>query len=213
VIRAAHVEAKSAPGGLSIVKLMGRHSGFIACYAALANNDADLVLVPEVPFVLDGPGGVVDYLHGIVQAQGHAVVVVAEGAGQEHIEDDGRTDASGNALLRDIGALLRSRLTARFAEFGADLNLRYFDPSYLVRSVPANPHDSVYCTRLAHAAVHAAMAGRTSMVVGRWHGRYVHLPMPLLTSERNTVDPEGDLYMSVLEATGQPARLGVGSVA
>jgi 6-phosphofructokinase 1 len=132
------------------------------------------------------------------------VVVVAEGAGQELLQSrPSLTDASGNVKLHDIGPLLRSRITDHFDRAGMELNLRYLDPSYAIRSVPANPYDSVFCLRLGQSAVHAAMAGRTAMVVGRWHGRFVHLPIELVTSSRNTVDPDGDLWLSVLEATGQ----------
>jgi 6-phosphofructokinase 1 len=209
LIRAANVEARSAPGGVGLVKLMGRHSGFIACYAALAKNDADFVLIPEVPFGLDGESGLLARVVDKVKQQGHAVVIVAEGAGQEHLPvGDEARDASGNLSLRDIGAFLRTRIGEHFRAVGAELNIRYIDPSYAIRSVPANPYDSVYCLRLAHAAVHAAMAGRTSMVVGRWHGRFVHVPIELAVSRTNQVDPYGDLWMSVLEATGQPMQLG-----
>ena len=203
-IRAARVEARAAPGGIGLVRLMGRHSGFIAAYAALAKNDADYVLIPEVPFALEGPDGLLEHVLRRVRDHGHAVIVVAEGAGQEHFPASAATDASGNAALHDIGALLRERLRGHFAGAEEPLNLRYLDPSYAIRSVPADPYDAVYCIRLAHAAVHAAMAGRTSMVVGRWHGWFVHLPISLVTSRRNTVDPHGDLWQTVLEATGQP---------
>ncbi|MGI8447357.1 MAG: 6-phosphofructokinase [Streptosporangiaceae bacterium] len=182
--------------------LRGRHSGFIACYAALANHDTDFVLIPEVPFALDGPGGFLAGLRRRVERRGHAVVVVAEGAGQELIARDGGRDDSGNVRLADIGGLLRDRITADFCAAGTRLALRYVDPGYAIRSVPANAYDAVYCLRLAQAAVHAAMAGRTAMVVGR----FVHLPISLAIGSRNQVDPDGDLRMSVLEATGQPSR-------
>jgi 6-phosphofructokinase 1 len=209
-IRAAHIEARSAPGGIGLVKLMGRHSGFIACYAALAKNDADVVLIPEVPFALEGENGLLAHLRRTVRERGCAVVIVAEGAGQEHLANQPTgTDASGNARFGDIQRYLQQRITDDFATHRLELNLKLLDPSYMIRSVPANPYDSVYCVRLAHAAVHAAMAGRTEVVVGRWHGRFVHIPIRLAISTRNTVDPDGDLWLSVLESTGQPARWGV----
>lgn len=200
-IRSAHTEASATDGGVGLVKLMGRHSGFIACYATLANHDVDFCLIPEVPFDLDG------FLHCLrkrINDQGHAVVVVAEGAGQELFPRSHQTDPSGNARLRDIGALLRERIAARFED--TPLSLRYVDPGYAIRSVPANAFDAVYCARLAQAAVHAGMAGFTSMIVARWHGRFIHLPIALATASRHQVDPHGDLWMSVLEATGQPKR-------
>lgn len=214
-IRAAHVEATSAPNGVGVVKLMGRHSGFIACYATLAQSDANVVLIPEVPFTLDGPGGLLRFLERRITDRGHAVLVVAEGAGQDLVAADtsgiveglpSSTDASGNARLRDIGVYLSRRIARHFDAAGVEVNLKYIDPSYLIRSVPADPYDSVYCIRLAHAAVHAAMAGRTELVVGPWHRRFVHIPIPLAISHRSKVDPEGDLWMSVLETTGQPPR-------
>jgi 6-phosphofructokinase 1 len=207
-IRAAHIEARSAPGGIGMVKLMGRHSGFIACYAALAKNDADYVLIPEVRFELDGEDGLLAHLRRTVAGRGYAVIVVAEGAGQDLLPaEPAATDASGNVRLGDITALLQDRIGADFAAHGLELNLKLLDPSYLIRSVAANPYDSVYCVRLAHAAVHAAMAGRTETVVGRFRGRFVHIPIPVAISGRSTVDPHGDLWLSVLESTGQPSRL------
>ena len=191
------------------MKLMGRHSGFIACYASLARNDANFVLIPEAPFQLDGPGGFLTVLRKRVQVSGHAVVVVAEGAGQDLMGGHGgQTDASGNAKLADIGVFLKQKITEAFASAGLELNLKYFDPSYLVRSVKANPFDAVYCLRLAHNAVHAGMAGRTEVMVSRWHHRFVLLPIPLAVRDRHTVDPNGDLWMSVLESTGQPPVFG-----
>ncbi len=205
-IRSAHVEAKASPHGVGLVKLMGRHSGFIACYAALAQPDANYVLIPEVPFALDGEQGLLSHLAQRVRGRGHAVIVVAEGAGQEHVTaTESGADASGNKKLHDIGLFLRKRIEERFAADTLELNLKYIDPSYAIRSVEANPFDAVYCIRLAQNAVHAAMAGRTEMVVGRWRGRFVHIPMALAVSRRNEVCPDGDLWLSVLEATGQPA--------
>jgi 6-phosphofructokinase 1 len=203
-IRAAHAEATGAPNGIGLVKLMGRHSGFIACYASLAMSDANLVLIPEVPFQLDGPGGLLAFIRRRLETRGHAVVVVAEGAGQDLMDSGNGTDASGNKRLTDVGPWLRDQFTSYFKSIDVELNLKYMDPSYSIRSVPANPHDSVYCMRLAHNAVHAAMSGRTEMMVGRWHGRFVHIPMTLAVRERNRVDPHGDLWLSVMEATGQP---------
>jgi len=210
-IRAVKTEARSTPNGVGIVKLMGRHSGFIAAYAALANHDADIVLIPEVPFELYDLLG---YLHGRMAERGHVVLVVAEGAGQDLLEDSGFisgtdtvTDASGNAKLRDIGPFLRDRIDEHLRRAGIPPTIRYIDPSYAIRSVPANAYDKAYCLRLAHIAVHAAMSGRTEMVVGRLRRRFVHIPMALAVSRRNQVDPHGDLWMSVLEATGQPMLL------
>ena len=208
-IRSAHVEAKASPNGVGLVKLMGRHSGFIACYASLAEPDANYVLIPEVPCVLDGPRGLLEHLLDRVRTRGHAVIVAAEGAGQDLMAGvEPGVDASGNRKLNDIGLLLRSRITEHFAAAGVEINLKYIDPSYAIRSVEANPYDSVYCLRLAQNAVHAALAGRTAMVVGRWHGRFVHIPMALAVSHRNQVEPSGDLWLSVLEATGQPRTFG-----
>ena len=212
-LRAAHVESTGAPNGIGLVKLMGRHSGFIACYASLAMSDVNFVLVPEVPFQLEGDRGLLAVLRRRLDRRGHAVVAVAEGAGQDLMEAEmkdvpGGTDASGNKRLTDVGPWLRSRITAYFRSIGMELNLKYIDPSYAIRSVPANPHDSVYCVRLAHYAVHAAMAGRTEVLIGRSRGRFVHVPMALAIRQRNKVDPHGDLWESVLEATGQPRSFG-----
>ena len=211
-INAAMVEARAGVGGVGLVRLMGRHSGFIACYAALANHVADFVLIPEVPFGLTGQNGFLWTLHQRVKERGSAVVVVAEGAGQDIVAAAARTgptatDASGNVRLEDIGLYLKDAITAYFADQGSPLTLKYFDPGYLIRSVPADPHDAVYCLRLAQAAVHAGMAGRTDMVVGRRHNRFIHVPIRHVVSERNQVAPDGDLWLSVLECTAQPMAM------
>ena len=204
-IRAAHTEARSARNGIGLVKLMGRHSGFIACSAAIASGEANYVLIPEVPFALEGDKGFLESLRQRVVNRGHAVVVAAEGAGQEHLDASDATDASGNKRLSDIGPFLRDRITDYFRQCKTELTLKYIDPSYMIRSVPASPQDRIYCMRLGQAAVHAGMAGKTGLIVARWHSSYVHVPIPVATSARREVDPTGDLWLSVLETTGQPA--------
>jgi len=207
VVRSARVEAMGARNGIGLVKLMGRHSGFVACQAALASADVDLVLIPEIEAKLEGERGVLGNLDRVLARKGHAVVVVAEGAAQELMEDDaaaGGTDKSGNAKLKDVGVFLRERITEHYQRAGREVTLKYIDPSYTIRSVPATPSDSVYCWNMARNAVHAAMAGNTEMLIGRWHGRFVHVPMPLATRNRKRVDTTADLWMSVIEATGQP---------
>ena len=208
VIRSAHVEATGGRNGIGVVKLMGRHSGFIACHAALASTDVDAVLIPEVPLRLEGPGGLFEYLEARLEEQAHAVLVVAEGAGQDLCEEraDGApaTDASGNIKLADIGVVMRDRIVQHFKRRRTEITLKYMDPSYHIRSVPASPADSVYCWHLARNAVHAAMAGNTNMLIGRWHGHFVHVPMPLATRFRKQVNTSGDLWAAVVESTGQP---------
>ncbi|WP_434046639.1 MULTISPECIES: ATP-dependent 6-phosphofructokinase [Sorangium] len=207
VIRSAHVEASGAKNGIGLVKLMGRHSGFIACSAALASADVDVVLIPEVHAELDGPCGLLAHLERRLARHGNAVIVVAEGALQEHCTSSAEpmaTDLSGNVRLKDIGLFLRDRINAHFKARGVEATLKYLDPSYHIRSVPASPSDSVYCWNMARNAVHAAMAGNTEMLIGRWHGRFVHVPMPLAVRMRKQVGPTDDLWMAVVEATGQP---------
>jgi 6-phosphofructokinase 1 len=212
VIRSARVEAMGARNGIGLVKLMGRHSGFLACQAALASADVDLVLIPEVHAHMDGHSGVLACLERVLERSGHAVIVAAEGAAQDLIGDvrdtamRPPTDKSGNPSLKDVGVFLRDRITAHFQAHGREVTLKYIDPSYTIRSIPASPSDSVFCWNMARNAVHAAMAGNTGMLVGRWHGRFVHVPMALATRQRKQVDPEGELWMSVIEATGQPRR-------
>ncbi len=208
VISSAHIESLGSVHGVGLVKLMGRDSGFIASYAALAGNVVDFVMIPEVPFALDGPRGFLEALRYHLSRRKQAVVVVAEGAGQDLLENDpSAKDASGNQKLGDIGLYLKDRITRFFKERKTEINLKYIDPSYIIRSVAASPQDNVYCSRLAQNAVHAAMAGKTSMVIGRWHGTFVHLPLHLVTHGRKKIDPRGELWHSVLEKTGQPSHL------
>ncbi|MGM0425983.1 MAG: ATP-dependent 6-phosphofructokinase [Thermodesulfobacteriota bacterium] len=200
-IYSAHVEARGAKNGIGLVKLMGRESGFIAAYAVLANSDANFCLVPELDFTLNG---LLQALHQRLERRRHAVIVVAEGAGQDLMAKTGETDASGNVRFGDIGIFLRDRIRGHFKDIGMDITLKYIDPSYTIRSMPANPHDSVFCLLLGHNAVHAGMTGRTNMLVGYWDGEYTHVPISLATSRRKEIDPKGRFWSSVLEATGQP---------
>lgn len=202
-IDAAHTEALAARHGVGLVKVMGRHSGFIAAYAGLANTDANYVLIPEVQFDLDGAGGLLAHLERRLEAREHAVIVVAEGAGQQYVAASG-VDKSGNRRLGDIGPFLQDRITDHFRSQNKPITVKYIDPSYMIRGLPATPHDSVLCFRLGAYAVHAAMSGRTELVIGKWHGRFVHVPIALAVRKRQCVDPMGDLWLSVLEATGQP---------
>jgi len=202
-IRCAHTEALGAVGGIGMVKLMGRESGFIAAQAALALKDVNYVLVPEDPFQLTGPNGLLPDLETRLKERGHAVIVVAEGAGQHLLQQSGQTDASGNPILGDIASLLSQQITNHFRERSQPMTLKYIDPSYIIRSVPANSNDRVYCGFLGQFAVHAAMAGKTGMVVSRVYGRYVHLPLELATRRRKRLDLTSDYWRAVLESTGQ----------
>jgi len=208
VVTCAHVEALGSRNGVGLVKLMGRDSGFIASFASMACSVVNFVLIPEVRFELDGPRGLLEALYYRLARRKHAVIVVAEGAGQHLMEGTSLTkDASGNRRMGDIGIFLKEKIGDFFRDRHTECNVKYFDPSYIVRSVPASPQDNVYCTRLAQNAVHAAMAGKTGMIVGRWHGTFVNLPLELVTKGRRKVDPAGELWHSVLENTGQPAEL------
>ncbi len=205
VLRAAHVEAQGAANGIGLVKLMGRDSGFVVAGAALASQEANFVLVPEVPFPLNGRDGFLSALEARIEERGHALVVVAEGAGQHLFESHGDArDASGNLLHKDIGLFLRDRIQAHFRARRIPINLKYLDPSYLIRSVPANGWDRILCDRMARHAVHAAMAGKTDMIVGSHHATMINVPIPAVTAERRKMRLSSDLWLGVLSTTGQP---------
>ena len=203
-VAAAHTEARAAVDGICLVKVMGRQSGFIAVHTALAQNDVNFVLIPEVPFELKGVNGLLRHLEDRLKARHHAVILVAEGAGQQLLEATNRTDASGNVKLADIGPFLCDNINAHFRNLGRDVSIKYIDPSYIIRSAPTIANDSIYCQRLGANGVHAAMAGRTECLVGLVNGRFVHVPMALAAGKRNFVDPESALWRDVIEATGQP---------
>jgi 6-phosphofructokinase 1 len=201
---AANTEADSAHHGIGLVKLMGRDSGFIAAYAALVDSHVNFCLIPEVPFTLDR---LLAALRRRIESRGHAVVVVAEGAGQDLMRATGERDASGNVKHGDIGIFLRDAIREHFRQAGLGVNLRYIDPSYTIRSVPAGAHDSAFCLLLGHNAVHAGMTGRTDLVVGFWNHQFTHVPIRLAVHHRKTVEPDGALWSSVLASTGQPRDL------
>ena len=209
VITAAHNEAQSAWNGVSLVKLMGRHSGFIAAAATLANADVNYCLIPEAPFALEGNGGFLDVLERRLETKHHAVIVAAEGAGQELIPREGgeERDASGNVKLRDIGTFLRDRIGDHFKRRRQEVTIRYIDPSYTIRSTRVSAFDAQLCLILGQYAVHAGMAGRTNMVVGVWNQQPVHVPIAVAIKSRRLVDPTGELWQRVLATTGQPERM------
>ena len=207
-LRCAHTEARGAINGIGIVKLMGRHSGFVAASAALAQADANFVLVPEVPFDLDGPRGLLAALDRRLEERGHAVIVVAEGAGQHLVEiKDRGQDASGNKKLGDIGVLLERRISEHRRTLGEPFTVKYIDPSYIIRSVPACASDNVFCGFLGQNAVHAGMAGKTGVLISNWNNQFVHIPIEAAVQGRKQIRPDGTLWLSVLEATGQPERM------
>jgi 6-phosphofructokinase 1 len=203
-IVSANNEAEGYPNGIGLIKLMGRHSGFIAATAVLAQQDVNFVLIPEVDFDLEGTNGLLSALEKRLAERKHAVIVVAEGAGQKFFADDeNERDASGNIKLKDIGVYFKNTITNYFADKGIDISIKYIDPSYMIRSLPANPNDRVFCNFLGRNSVHAGMAGKTSMLIGHWNNQFVHVPMKLIAGKRKKVNSKGSLWRSALEATGQ----------
>jgi len=203
-IISASNEAEGYPNGIGLIKLMGRHSGFIAATAVLAQQDVNFVLIPEVDFDLKGPNGLLNALEKRLANRKHAVIVVAEGAGQKYFEEQkNERDASGNIKLKDIGIYLKEAIGKHFIEKGIDVSIKYIDPSYMIRSLPANANDRVFCNFLGRNSVHAGMSGRTDMLIGNWNNQFVHVPMKLIAGKRKKVNPGGSLWRSALEATGQ----------
>lgn len=206
-VAAAHMEAHSQINGIGLVKLMGRDSGFIAVHTVLAVHEANFVLIPEVPFDLEGPQGFLPMLEKRLARRGHAVIVVAEGAGQHFFTQEVKFDASGNRKLGDIGLFLKEKIEEYFKAKNKEINLKYIDPSYMIRSAIAEPVDSMYCERLGNNAVHAAMAGKTKLLIGLVNNEFVHIPIRAATSKRKQVNPEGSLWRDAIEATQQPMSM------
>ncbi len=203
-IQGAHNEAEAYPNGIGLIKLMGRHSGFIAATAALARQEVNFVLIPEVDFDLEGPKGLFSALAERLKLRSHAVIVAAEGAGQKYFESgDVDRDESGNVRLKDIGVFLKNKIESYFMSKKLEISIKYIDPSYTIRSLPANANDRVFCNFLGRDAVHAGMAGKTKLLVGRWNNHFIHLPMSASAGKRKQVNPKGKLWLSVLGATGQ----------
>jgi 6-phosphofructokinase 1 len=202
--RAAFVEASCHRSGIGLVKLMGRDSGFIASFATLADTQVGLCLIPEIAFSIDG---VIQAASQRIQRDGYAVIVVAEGAGQNLLGGAAEFDASGNRRQGDIGIFLRDVIPETFQAQGISVSLKYIDPSYMIRSLPANARDANFCLRLGHAAVHAGMAGKTDTVIGSWRRRLTHVPIPMAVASRKQVDTNGYLWQTVLSVTGQPDDL------
>jgi len=193
------------PNGVGIVKLMGRSAGYIAAHATMASGDVDLCLVPEVPIVLKGEKGCLPHIMRRVKEQGYALIVVAEGAGEDLLGTSAETDASGNKKLPPIGTFIKSQIEEFFKEHGKVATVKYIDPSYIIRSVPANAQDSLYCMQLGQNAVHGAMAGFTGFSVGLCSNRMVFLPIPeLVSTSPRSMDPHGRTWERILALTRQP---------
>jgi 6-phosphofructokinase 1 len=210
-VDAAHTEATGARNGIGIVKLMGRDSGFIAASATLASRDVNYCLLPELHYDLEGPHGLFCELERRIARRNHALIVVAEGCGENlglPADAGAERDASGNVRYAskdaDVGPRLRDALTRHFTGLGTEVNVKYIDPSYMIRSVPANAQDAIFCDALARNAVHAGMAGKTGILIGRTHRIFTHVPLDVVTRERKRIDPDGDLWLAVTETTGQP---------
>jgi 6-phosphofructokinase 1 len=208
IIRNAHNEASGAYNGIALVKLMGRDSGFIAAHAALSIQEVNFVLIPEISFDLYGQRGFLRTLKKRLEDRHHCVIVVAEGAGQDFFDkSEEMKDSSGNVKHKDIGIYLKDKIAEEFTTKKFPFAIRYIDPSYIIRSAPANANDSKFCNLLAQNAVHSAMAGKTDFVVGNWNNLFTLLPIPLSTQQRKKIDINGELWWNVLEATGQPASM------
>jgi 6-phosphofructokinase 1 len=208
IIMDAHNEAKGVYNGIAILKLMGRNSGFIAAYAALSIQETNFVLIPEMDFDLEGPNGFLSVLRQRIENRHHALIVVAEGAGQKFFEGETfEKDASGNTKNKDIGIYLKDKIAEEFESKDIPVSIKYIDPSYIIRSAPANPNDSKFCGLLAQNAVHAAMAGKTDFVVGHWNHLFTLLPIPIAISEQKKIDGNDELWWNVLETTGQPVLM------
>ena len=209
IIYSGHNEAHGAYNGIALIKLMGRDSGFIAAHAALSNQEVNFVLIPEMDFELYGGRGFLKVLRKRLEERHHAVIVVAEGAGQHLFEDRDivKKDGSGNAKYKDIGIFLKEKIQDEFDNKDFPYSLKYIDPSYIIRSAPANPQDSKFCLQLAQHAVHAAMVGKTGFVVGNRSGMFTLLPIPIAVKQRKKIDLQSELWFNVLEATGQPATM------
>lgn len=210
VLECAHAEACSAFNGVGLVKVMGREAGYIAAGATLASQEVNFTLVPEVSFALDGENGLISLLGRRLEDRRHAVIVVAEGAGQDLLKAHAPegTDASGNKRLGDIGLFLKEQIVSRLKQAGMAVDVKYFDPSYFIRSTPANCEDSLLCDQFARHAVHAAMAGKTNLLIGIWNGLFTHVPIPMAVMAKKQIDVQGRLWNSVIAATGQPVRIG-----
>jgi 6-phosphofructokinase 1 len=208
IIRSAHNEAIGAYNGISLLKLMGRDSGFIAAFAALSIQEVNFVLVPEMNFELDGPNGFLQVLRKRLENRHHALIVVAEGAGQHFFDEETlEKDASGNIKNQDIGLYLKDKISMEFKAQKFPFTIKYIDPSYIIRSAPANANDSMFCSLLAQNSVHAAMAGKTDFVIGHWNNFFTLMPIPVTVSKRKKIDVNGELWWNVLETTGQPASM------
>jgi len=207
VLQRAHTEARSVQNGIALVKLMGRHAGFLTAEATVASQDVNFTLIPEVPFRLEGEGGFLAALERRIVSRGHAVIAVAEGSGQELLGNTGNErDASGNVRLSDIGLFLQKQIEEWFQERKVPFVMRYFDPSYIVRSSPDTNEDSILCDQFARHAAHAAMAGKTGLVIGLLHDRFIHVPIELLATRQKRLDPDSQAWSAVLAATRQPHR-------
>jgi 6-phosphofructokinase 1 len=208
VIESAHTEARSVFNGVSVVKLMGRHAGFIAAAATVASQDVNFCLVPERAFALGGERGLLAALERRLQRKAHAVIVIAEGAGQDLLGPQGERDPSGNLVLQDVGLFLKEQVLAHFKARGIEIAMRYFDPSYQIRGCPANTEDALLCDRMARHAVHAAMAGKTGLVISYLNDQFVHVPIDQIVRGSKRLDLEGELWRAVLSSTGQAPVLG-----
>ncbi|XP_043690279.1 ATP-dependent 6-phosphofructokinase 2-like [Telopea speciosissima] len=209
-IQAAHVEAESAVNGIGLVKLMGRSAGHIAINATLSSRDVDCCLLPETDFYLDGKGGLFEFLGQKLKENGHAVLVVAEGAGQDLIPRTAaqkeEKDESGNPVFLDVGVWLKSELKRWWDRdhAGELVTVKYIDPTYMIRAVPANATDNLYCTLLAHSAIHGVMAGYTGFVAGPINGVYAYIPVVEVAKAKNLVDLKDHKWAWVRSVTNQP---------
>lgn len=204
-IQAAVVEASCAPYGIGIVQLMGRHAGYIAAHATLSARQVDICLIPEIQFPMTGDNGVCGLTEYVLRRQGYAVIVVAEGAGSDLVKTAVQYDEGGNKKLPDIGKFMQSEMSQYFKSKKLDVSIKLIDPSYMIRAVPADASDAVYCQSIAQNAVHGAMAGYTGFSSGLVNNRTVLIPFDLISATSPSyLNPDGRTWERVLSLTHQP---------
>jgi len=138
-----------------VVEVMGRHAGWIALHAGLAGG-ADGILIPEQPFGLEEVVEVVERRHR--HGRYFSLIVVAEGAVPREGEmatAGADTDQFGHARLGGIGLQLERALEQR-----TGYETRAIVLGHLQRGGTPTAFDRVLATRLGHAAVLGADAGR-----------------------------------------------------
>lgn len=154
-----------------ILEVMGRDAGHLAMHAAIAGF-ADVCLVPEIPYSLDG---IIAKLEEVKNSgRSHSVIVVSEGVKTETGEQvSAAKNLVGEKINGGIGEYLSGALNSKYQGF----QTRVTRLGHVQRSGNPTAFDRILAAVFAAKAVELLANGETDLMVGLSNGKIESYPL------------------------------------